>query len=65
VKLGDFGTAIKLPSNYKELNYKCYLKGMTPYYSNDKIESLFENDEMVGYEDLFQNDYYGLFFTFQ
>jgi hypothetical protein len=66
VKLGDFGVSIKM----KELPVKegesdeYEIKGITPGYSIDLIESSFKEDKKVKRNDLILNDYYALFKTF-
>lgn len=70
VKLRDFGASLKFPDKSQgsdilsELNLK--IKGLTNKYSLDKIKSAFANgDDTVTIDELYQNDYYGLYKTFK
>ncbi len=66
VKIGDFGVSIKM----KELPVKegetdeYEIKGLTPGYITDQIQSYFNEDLPMERKDLIKNDYYALFKTF-
>jgi hypothetical protein len=66
VKIGDFGVSIKM----KELPLKegesdeYDIKGLTPGYITEMIESYFKEGNPMERKDLIKNDYYALFKTF-
>ena len=66
VKIGDFGVSIKM----KELPLKedesdeYDIKGLTPGYITNMIESYFKEECPMERKDLIKNDYYALFKTF-
>jgi hypothetical protein len=66
VKIGDFGVSIKM----KELPLKegeddeYEIKGLTPGYITDLIESYFKDGNKMERKDLIKNDYYALYKTF-
>jgi hypothetical protein len=66
IKIGDFGVSIKM----KELPLKegesdeYEIKGLTPGYITDMIESYFKDESPMDRRGLIINDYYALFKTF-
>ena len=66
VKIGDFGVSIKmkdLPLKEDEAD-EYEIKGLTPGYITDIIESYFKSESPMLRKDLIKNDYYALFKTF-
>jgi hypothetical protein len=66
VKIGDFGVSIKmkdLPLKEDESD-EYEIKGLTPGYITDMIESYFNSGDPMERKDLMRNDYYALFKTF-
>ena len=60
VKLGDFGVSMKLDPS--EESY--YLKGLTKEYSLKSMNSKFINNDEVTKKELWDNDNYSLWRTF-
>jgi len=63
VKLGDFGVSIKIPTNAKPED-TFNLLGLTYQYSKPEIGEKFNNEEAVTLKELFENDYYCLWKSF-
>jgi hypothetical protein len=66
VKIGDFGVSIKmkdLPIQEDESD-EYEIKGLTPGYITDMIESYFKSESLIERKDLIINDYYALFKSF-
>jgi hypothetical protein len=66
VKIGDSGVSIKMKDlPLKEGESDEYeIKGLTPGYITDLIESYFKEESKMERKDLIKNDYYALFKTF-
>jgi hypothetical protein len=66
VKIGDFGVSIKMKDlPLKEGESDEYeIKGLTPGYITDLIQTYFKDESKMERKDLIMNDYYALFKTF-
>lgn len=64
IKLGDLGVSIKIPDN-ATASTQIYLKGITPVYSQEYMEIKYQKEAAVTVKELYENDYYSLWMTFQ
>ena len=61
VKLGDLGVSIKIKDGQEEI----YLRGLTQEYSLKEINTIFNNNDPLTKKQLYENDQYSLFKTFE